>query len=187
MLDLRLGGRVDGLKILEAVRWRWPETLVIILTAHGSLQSAMAAIGEGVDGYLQKPVEPEDIRQAISEAQQRRKKLVPLEAVNQPSAILNQGPFRVDLDKHQVLVNDSSVELTPQEFKLLVHLIQNHDRVVPPPELVKVVRQFEPDNIYEARDIIKWYIHRLRKRVEPEPSAPRYILNVRGVGYTFGA
>ena len=47
VLDLRLGGRVDGLRVLEAVKWRWPDTAVIILTAYGSLESAMAAIEEG--------------------------------------------------------------------------------------------------------------------------------------------
>ena len=49
MLDLRLGGRVDGLRVLEAIKWRWPETVVIILTAHGSLESAIDAIREGVE------------------------------------------------------------------------------------------------------------------------------------------
>lgn len=61
MLDLMLGGRVDGLRVLEAVRWRWPETVLINLTAHGSLESAMAAIREGVNSYLLKPVEPHEL------------------------------------------------------------------------------------------------------------------------------
>jgi DNA-binding response OmpR family regulator len=50
---------------------------------------------------------------------------------------------------------------------------------------VEIVRDYKPDDLHEARQIIKWYIHRLRQKVEPEPSSPRYILNVRGVGYTF--
>lgn len=185
MLDLRLGGRIDGLRVLKAVRWRWPETVVIILTAHGSLQSAMTGIQEGVDGYLLKPVEPSDIRQAVVDALGRRERLG-MNAAPQSGDALRRGPFMVDVDKHQVTVNDEPVELTPHEFRLLVHLIQNDDRVVEPPELVKIVRGFEPETLFEARDIIKWYIHRLRKRVEPDPSQPRYIMNVRGVGYTFG-
>ena len=75
--------------------------------------------------------------------------------------------------------------MTPQEFKLLAHLVQNTPRVVPPPELVQVVRGYDPEYPHEARQIIKWYIHRLRRQIEPDPSKPRYILNVRGVGYTF--
>jgi DNA-binding response OmpR family regulator len=145
MLDLKLSGRVDGLRVLEAVRWRWPETVVVILTAHGSLESAMAAIREGVDGYLLKPVEPDEVRKAVQEA----------------------------------------LELTSREFKLLVHLMQNAHRVVSPRELVQVVGQYEAEDLYEARQIVKWYIHRLRRKVEPDPSSPRYVLNVRGVGYRF--
>ncbi|MFL7794963.1 MAG: response regulator, partial [Anaerolineae bacterium] len=48
VVDLKLGGHVDGLRVLEALRWRWPGTAVVILTAHGSLESALAAIREGV-------------------------------------------------------------------------------------------------------------------------------------------
>jgi DNA-binding response OmpR family regulator len=187
MLDLRLGGRVDGLKVLEAVRWRWPETIVIILTAHGSLETAMAAIREGVDGYLLKPVEPKDVRNAIREALGRREKLTPLHAENADETVLEVGPFFVDLSKHQVAVHGQLVDLTTQEFSLLVHLMQNAERVVSPVELVEVVRQYRPEYMHEAREIIKWYIYRLRQKVEVDASNPRYVLNVRGVGYTFGA
>jgi DNA-binding response OmpR family regulator len=53
--------------------------------------------------------------------------------------------------------------------------------------LVGVVRDYECEHLQEAREIIKWYVHRLRQKVERKPSRPRYILNVRGVGYTFKA
>jgi DNA-binding response OmpR family regulator len=75
------------------------------------------------------------------------------------------------------------VDLTPSEFKLLVHMMQNPGQAIGPPALVEVVRQYRPEYLQEARQIIKWYIHRLRQKVESDPSDPRYILNVRGVGY----
>jgi DNA-binding response OmpR family regulator len=50
---------------------------------------------------------------------------------------------------------------------------------------VRVARDYDPEDLQEAREIIKWYIHRLRQKVEPDPSEPRYIVNVRGVGYRF--
>jgi DNA-binding response OmpR family regulator len=185
VLDLKLSGRVDGLRVLEAVRWRWPETVVVILTAHGSLESAMAAIREGVDGYLLKPAEPDEVRQAVQEALDRRRNLARLGGAGQEEHVLQRGPFSVDLTKHVITLDGQPLELTTREFKLLVHLMQNAHRVVSPRELVQVVGQYEAEDLYEARQIVKWYIHRLRRKVETDPSSPRYVLNVRGVGYRF--
>jgi DNA-binding response OmpR family regulator len=184
MLDLKLGGRVDGLRVLEAVRWQWPETVVVILTGHGSLESAMAAIREGVDGYLLKPVEPAEVRQAVQEALGRRKNMAQIQEEKE-GAPLHHGPFSIDPKRHLVTRNGEPLELTPREFSLLVHLVQNAHRVVSPKELVRVVGQHEVEDMHEARQIVKWYIHRLRRKVEPDPSKPCYILNVREVGYRF--
>jgi two-component system KDP operon response regulator KdpE len=101
--------------------------------------------------------------------------------------LLERGPFSVDLRKHEVNCNGQPVVLTPREFSLLVHLMENADRVVPPNELVRVVAGYEADSTYEARQIVKWYVHHLRRKVEPDPAHPTYIVNVRGVGYRFGA
>jgi len=185
MLDLKLGGRAGGLRVLEALRWRWPETVVVILTAHGSLETAMAAIQEGVDGYLLKPAEPDEVRQAVQEALERRRSLVQLEETRETGHTLQRGPFAIDLKKHLVTFEGEPLELTSREFKLLAHLMRNANQVVSPRKLVEVVGQYEVEDLYEARQIVKWYIHRLRRKVEPEPSDPRYILNVRGVGYRF--
>jgi DNA-binding response OmpR family regulator len=183
LLDLKLGGRVDGLRVLESVKWRWPETVVIILTAYASLDSALAAIREGVDGYLLKPVQADELRQAVEEALERSKRKPPVQATE--VAALQVGPFFADLQKHLVTLDDQPLELTFSEFELLVHLMQNTDRVITPQELVRVVRGYECEDIFEAREIIKWYIHRLRRKVESDAARPRHILNVRGVGYTF--
>lgn len=185
ILDLRLGGRVDGLRVLEAIRWRWPETAVIILTAHGSLETAIAAIREGVDGYLLKPVEPAELRQAVEDALSRRRQRLGALPAQQESRVLECAPFEIDLDKHIAMLKGEPLDLTPREFKLLVYLIQNAHRVALPQELVEVVRDYNCEDLYEAQGIIKWYIHRLRRKVERDPSHPRYILNVRGVGYRF--
>ena len=185
ILDLKLGGPVDGQRVLEAIRWRWPATVVIILTAHGSLESAVDAIQEGVDGYLLKPVRPGDVRRAVDEALYRRRKLREAEQRHREGDLLRRGPFTVDLQRHQVSYEGRPLDLSPRDLTLLVHLMENAPRVVGPKELVRVVRHYEPDHMHEARQIIKWYIYRLRKRVEPDPSNPRYILNVRGVGYRF--
>jgi DNA-binding response OmpR family regulator len=185
ILDLKLGGPIDGQRVLEAIRWRWPATVVIMLTAHGSLESAVDAIQEGVDGYLLKPVRPADVRRAVEEALYRRQKLREAEEQDKGEHILQRGPFSVDLERHEAAFEGRSLDLSSRDFTLLVYLMQNAPQVVGPKELVRVVRQYEPDHMHEAREIIKWYIHRLRKKVEPDPSNPCYILNVRGVGYRF--
>ena len=172
MLDLMLGGRIDGLKVLEMTRWRWPDTVIVILTAHGSLESAMAAIREGVDGYLLKPVRPAEVRQAVEEAMYHRQKLLEAEQQATSGQFLRRGPFTVDLERHEASFEGQPLDLSPRDFTLLVHLMQNAPQVVGPKELVRVVRQYEPDHMHEAREIIKWYIHRLRKKVEPDPSHP---------------
>jgi len=185
ILDLKLGGPIDGQRVLEAIRWRWPATVVIMLTAHGSLDSAVDAIQEGVDGYLLKPVRPAEVRRAVDEALYRRKKLLEAERQAGGQHLLQRGPVTVDLERHQAMFEGRSLDLSPRDFTLLVHLMQNAPQVVDPKDLVRVVRQYEPDHMHEAREIIKWYIYRLRQKVEPDPSNPRYILNVRGVGYRF--
>jgi DNA-binding response OmpR family regulator len=187
ILDLKLGGPIDGQRVLEAIRWRWPSTVVIMLTAHGTLESAVDAIQEGVDGYLLKPVRPSEVRQAVEEALYRRQKVVEAEQQATGDHILQRGPFRVDLERHEATFEGRSLDLSPRDFTLLVHLMQNAPQVIGPKELVRVVRQYEPEHMHEAREIIKWYIHRLRKKIEPDPSNPRYILNVRGVGYRFAS
>jgi DNA-binding response OmpR family regulator len=185
VLDLKLGGRVDGLRVLETARWRWPDVVVVILTAHGSLESAMAAIREGVDGYLLKPAEPEQVRRTVEDALGRRRSSVRGQEEGEREPFLRRGPFSVELEKHLVTRDGQPLELTSREFQLLVHLMQNASRVVTPREIVRIVGRYEVEDLYEARQIVKWYIHRLRRKVEPDPGKPRYVLNVRGVGYRF--
>lgn len=184
ILDLHLGGRVDGLRVLEAVKWRWPESVVIILTAYGSLESALAAIREGVDGYLLKPATAEEVRRAVGEALTRRGRC--LQPDETARGALTHGGLVLDLSAHQAALDGRPLDLTPREFALLAHLMQNARRVVPVRELVRVVQGYEAESEWEAREVIKWYVHRLRRKVEKDPAHPRYILNVRGVGYRLG-
>jgi DNA-binding response OmpR family regulator len=185
ILDLNLGGRIDGLRVLQAVKWRWPNTATIILTGHGSLDSAIQAIREGIDAYILKPVAAAEIRRTVDEVLSRR-----TEAPGHHLAAggiqqhLQVGPFDVDLPRRRITRDGDPLELTACEYDLMVYFMNNTHRVVSPEELVEVVRDYKCDDVREARDIIKWYIHALRRKVEPQPSLPRYILNVRGVGYT---
>jgi DNA-binding response OmpR family regulator len=182
ILDLQLGGKTDGIKVLEAIRWRWPETSVIIFTAHGSLDTALQAIDKGIEKYVEKPLSPPELRQVVEEVLSTREKSRS-SAEDVRHQILRKEPFEVDEGLHRVHMGGKRLDLTPREFSLIVHLLRNTDRVISPKELVEVVRGYKPEDILEARQIIKWYIHRLRQKVEEDSSNPKYILNVRGVGY----
>lgn len=153
---------------------------------HGSLDSATEAIREGVDAYLLKPVRAHELRQTVRHVLARREEraLRGTEPKEEESVIC-RGGFEVDQSSRRVSLDGTPLELTTCEFDLLFHLMRNHQRVVPSSELVDVVRGYACSDLQEARDIVKWYIYRLRRKVEPNPSRPRYILNVRGVGYTF--
>ena len=179
-LDLNLGSEPGGLRLLEMIKWRWADTAVIILTAYGSMDSALAAIREGVEGYLLKPASIEDIRQAAQKAIERRKGHT---REKQPQKqVLQQGTLSVDLEKHLVSHDGKPVQLTASEFRLLAHLVKNGQRVCSPNELVKVTRDYDVADENEAREIIKWYIHQIRQKL----GDPKCIVNVRGIGYRLG-
>jgi DNA-binding response OmpR family regulator len=182
VLDLKLGGKVDGIKVLEAIRWRWPDTSVIILTAHGSLDTAMQAIDFGIEKYVQKPLSPQELRQVVEEVLSE-KATMKQRSTEEGHLVFNKGDFEVDEGLHRVIMGDKKLELTPSEFTLIVHLLRNNDRVITPEELVETVRGYKPQDVIEARQIIKWYIHRLRRKIEKDSSHPEFILNIRGVGY----
>ncbi len=185
-LDLNLGGRVNGLRVLEAVKWRSPETMVIILTAHASMDSALAAIREGVDGYLRKPIGPNEVRQVVLDVLNRRNHSKPQPDQEKATMILEHESLLLDLDKHLARLEGELISLSPSEFQLLAHFLNNPERVITPRELVRVVRNYDCQDDIEAREIIKWYIHRLRNKIETNPNNPVYIINVRGVGYLLG-
>ncbi|MFN2184124.1 MAG: response regulator transcription factor [Anaerolineae bacterium] len=184
-LDLNLGGRIDGMRVLEAINWRWPQTATVILTGHGTLESAMNAIREGIGAYLLKPAKASQVRQVAAEVLSKRKEPYQPKATAHDPSRLQRGPFAVNLDTGEVRREDQVLELNSCEYKLLVHLMEHDERPVPVEELVNVVRGYQCEHVHEARDIIKWYVYSLRQKVERNPSAPRHILNVRGVGYTF--
>jgi two-component system, OmpR family, response regulator VicR len=182
ILDLKLGGHTGGISILEAIRWRWPGTSVIILTAHGTLETAIEAIEQGIERYVLKPISPQELRDVVEEVLgEQEKRRIRNEDPDRPRLV--KGIFDVDEDLHQVKMSGEKLDLTASEFDLLVHLLRNDDRVISPKELVEVVRGFKPEDVVEARQIIKWYVHRLRQKIEKDSSHPDYIINVRGVGY----
>jgi DNA-binding response OmpR family regulator len=92
----------------------------------------------------------------------------------------------IDQHRRRVRRNGQWIGLTPTEFALLAHLVNHAGEVQGYRKLVSEVQGYEADE-WEARNLIKYYVHCLRKKLEPDPTDPRYILNVRGVGYLFSS
>jgi DNA-binding response OmpR family regulator len=206
VLDLKMPG-MDGLEVTENVQKKSPSTVIILLTAFGTLETAIDAIRKGAHDYLLKPCPIPEILESVSKGLTKRQQeqhrlqlvsqlqrtlseLASVEstegveeaAVSQPSRFLQVRDIVVDRQKHMVMMRGQPLDLTPTEFKILVCLLETPDQVWSPQELVRRAQGYETD-AWGARAIVRVHIRRLRKKMELDPSNPRYILNVRGVGY----
>jgi DNA-binding response OmpR family regulator len=213
LLDLVMK-EVDGLQVMEAVKGLSPETVVIMLTAYGTLESAIQAMRRGAYDYLIKPCGAQEIVASVEsglakQRQERRRKelvvrveemLTALKAKEEDeiptfasrgtqlkrARFLQSGEIIIDLQKHIATLHGQLLNLTPTEFRLLACLMRKADKVLSCQELVREVQNYDCDE-REARDIIRVHVRRLRQKIEPDPANPQYILNLRGVGYTFAS
>ncbi len=209
ILDLRLPG-VDGLQVLDGIHRLSEDTIVILITGYGTLETAVQALRKGAYDFLLKPTPVDEVlaavRRALSDlkAGRHRKTLITQlqrtlkelmatdgldEVVPEPiedENILMVDKVKIDKAKHMVTYEDRVIDLTPTEFRLLECLINRVDEVCTPQELVRCAQGYETD-AWGARSIVRVHIRRLRRKLEPDPEHPQYILNVRGVGYLFSS
>lgn len=206
LLDLNMEP-VGGLEVLNFVREEDTELVVIILTAYSSVESAAEAVRLGAFDYLIKPTKPETIRQRVQEGLQYRQQtlqyqhllsqidslhqtLKDLVIKNQPmlstttnkQRFVRSGKLVIDRHRHLATLDGSLLDLTTTEFDLLLCLVKATPELLSPRQLVNQALGYDTDDI-EARDIIKWHVHHLRRKIEPDPSHPRYIKTVRHKGY----
>lgn len=205
IVDIRMPG-MSGIELMQALRARWREMAVIILTGHGDLESAIAAVKAGAHDYLIKPAQPDTIRQAVLEAvaaSRRRKKQAQLlaslraglsslddladETIHNPAPspaarLVDIGDLHIDLRSHQVYRDGRQVHLSPTEFKLLVILATRPGEVSDYVTLARLGLDYDTE-LWEAKELVKRHVFAMRQKIEPDPASPRYLLNVRGVGY----
>lgn len=206
LVDLKLPGPMDGLGLLERILNVSPDTVVIMLTAYGTLDSAVAALRHGAYDYLTKPASipliVETVERGLAkkrEGQRRRQIIAQLEstleelkrdgaAAASPSQdagrFVKTSTVMIDRQKRLAVRGDQPIALTATEFDLLDYLAQHADRVVTAREIVKEIQGYDLAEA-DARPIVRVHIQRLRQKLEDDPAAPRYILNVRGKGYRF--
>lgn len=206
LLDLKMKG-LDGVQVTEAAKQFTPDTVIVMLTAHGTLESAIAAMRRGAFDYLLKPAAVSDIIASVQRGLSHRAQMLrqrdlvglmqraivelqpPPGADAPPSGVeryLKLRSINLDLQRHVAVASDQLLDLTLTEFKMLAYLMEHPDRVISPRELVAAVQGYEADE-HEARAIVRVHIRRLRQKIEPDPDQPIFVLNVRGVGYLFAA
>lgn len=209
ILDLKMP-EMDGTAVLEAARPMAPDTVFIILTAYGTLDSAITGIRHGAFDYLLKPSPVEQIVQSVEAGLRERKRRqeqqedpvrlleralhtlkgdAPAEAPRPPSSslsdrFLQMRGITVDLQRQLVVVDEEPIDLTPTEFELLTYLMHHPDHVVSCSEMAAHIRGCEMDE-RDARVLLRSHIHRLRKKIEPDTDSPQLIETVRGSGYMF--
>lgn len=207
LLDLDLGA-VDGLQLLNVARHKDKDVIVIILTAHASLESAVKALRLGAFDYLFKPAMPDVIRQRVrdglqqrEQAQQQRHIQQQIDALRQmlnqlePSSLqqadtsnrfLHAGDLMIDRHHRAATLNGRLLDLTTTEFDLLVCLAEAAPEPCTAVELMQCALGYDGDEV-EARDTIKWYIHHIRRKIEPDSQQPTYIKTIRFKGYLWSS
>jgi DNA-binding response OmpR family regulator len=207
LLDLKMPG-MSGLEVLKQARELAPETRVIMLTAHGSLDSAIQALRQGAHDYILKPAPPNEILSSVSrainekgEVDRKRHILAQMEAslqelkdaegvenipeVARAVYTLETG-VKIDLERREIWQDETKVSLTPTEGKLMKVLIENRGRVLSHRELVLQVQGYQTTD-WEAPEIMRPLVSRLRRKLSPFTGNEQWIVNVRGTGYVFEA
>ena len=176
LLDVGLPG-FDGLEVCRRVR-DFSSLPIIILTAKAAESDKVAGLDAGADDYLAKPFGPPELLARVRAAL-RRARLA--DAPDSPP-LVRYGALTIDYARAEVRRGEEPVALTPTEYRLLAHLAQRAGRVVLPDELLASVwgPEYRDENQH-----VRLYVSRLRRKLEPDPDHPRYILTKPGIGYLF--
>jgi DNA-binding response OmpR family regulator len=175
ILDLGLPGR-DGLDVAREIR-RSSNVPIVMLTARGDETDRVAGLELGADDYVVKPFSPKELVARVRSVLRR----TDAAAVTGPE-ILRAADVEVDVPRMRVSVGRRVVDLTPTEFQLLATLVRQPGRVFTRGQLLDSIHGVAIESYERAIDA---HVKNLRRKLEPEPGQPRYLLTVRGVGYRF--
>ena len=181
ILDLMLPG-MDGMEVCQAVR-EFSDVPLIMLTAKLEDMNKILAFDKGVDDYLTKPFNILEVKARIK-AILRRNQKNQREAEN--SSQLTAGELSVDTESRRVMLGKQEINLTAREFDILVLLMKNPDKVFSREKLLAAIWENRNTETGDVRTV-DVHVRRLREKIEPSPSAPRYVHTKWGVGYYFRA
>lgn len=181
VLDLTLPG-IDGLEICRRARLEGKYIPILMLTARSMEMDRVLGLETGADDYLTKPFSVIEFIARVKAILRRVQHLV----VSSTSSmrVLRVGEIAIDIDQRTVERGGKPVELTAREFDLLVHFAQHPGRVFTRAQLLDQVWGLQHE-AYEHT--VSSHINRLRAKIEPSPTAPRYLLTIWGVGYRFAS
>jgi two-component system KDP operon response regulator KdpE len=173
ILDLGLPG-MSGLEVIEGLRG-WTDTPIIILSARDAQAEKVAALDAGADDYVTKPFGMDELLARLRAALRRA-------APSPVEAVIETDDFTVDLSAKKVTVRGDEVRLTPTEWHLVEVLVRNAGRLVTGRQLLQEVwgPQYGSETNY-----LRVHMGHIRRKLEPEPSRPRYFITEPGMGYRF--
>jgi len=167
---------MDGLEVLQTLR-RESDVYVILLTAKSEETDKIIGLSVGADDYLTKPFSPRELVARIKAALRRYG-----HTSSPENAVLVFEHIRIDGDARRVWVDDEEIALTAIEFDLLYALARRHGRALSREQLLQDVWGYD---FYGEDRVVDVHLGRIRKKIEPDPTHPRLIVTVRGVGYRF--
>jgi DNA-binding response OmpR family regulator len=174
VLDLGLPG-LDGLDVTRSLRGNG-SVPIIMLTARTDESDKLVGLELGADDYVTKPFSPKELVARVRSVLRRS------EAARQPSDRIRVGEVELDLPRMEVRIDGRRIELTPTEFQLLATMARQPGRVFSRAQLLSAVHGVAFESYERAIDA---HIKNLRRKLEPDPHNPRYLLTVFGVGYRF--
>ena len=174
VLDLGLPD-LDGLDVMRRLRER-AAVPVIVLTARGEETDRLVGLEVGADDYVVKPFSPKELVARVRAVLRRSEKIAP------PGPVIRAGDVTVDLDRMRVTVGPHECDLTRTEISLLATLAREPGRVFTRAQLLDAVHGTETDSYDRAIDA---HVKNIRRKLEPDPRHPRYVLTVHSVGYRF--
>jgi len=175
VLDLGLPG-MDGLDVARELRAR-SRIPIVMLTARGDETDRIVGLELGADDYVIKPFSPRELVARVRAVLRRTS-----DGSNPPDAPIRVADIEIDQSRMRVTVGDRQVSLTATELQLLATLAREPGRVFTRGQLLDAIRGIAFESYERAVDA---HVKNVRKKIEPEPGRPRYLLTVHGVGYRF--
>jgi two-component system KDP operon response regulator KdpE len=165
---------MSGIEVCRAIR-KESEVPIMVLSVKGEEKTKVEALDAGADDYITKPFGMDELLARIRATLRR----APGEKTE---SRIEAGDFLIDLADHKAFVKGNETHLTPKEFELLTYLVKNHGKVLTHRSLLASIWGA---NFTEQTEYLRVFLGNLRKKIEPNPARPQYILTEPWIGYRF--